>query len=347
MAHTISRTGNVVTLFAIPFLVLETGGGPFQVGIAAAAATAPVVLGAPLGGVLVDRIGYLRSSVISDIVSGVTIALIPILAALTGLPFPALIVLVFLSGLLDTPGETARRVLLPDLSTQARIPLERSVGFLDGATRAATLIGAPLAALLVATLGAFPALLATATAFTVSALISGTLIRPPAAPTGPATGPDTPATSPGSYWADLRDGLRFVRKDPLLRPLIILVLITNTLDAARSGTLLPLYASQQLNGPASLGIIAGAFGGAALTGSIIFGFLAHKLPRRAPFIICYTLVACSSLGPALGLSTPSVMCGTSYGIPSYCTASHIWSVNWSPKSASTYGLKSSSCSRPA
>jgi MFS family permease len=299
VAHTISRTGNVVTLFAIPFLVLETGGGPIQVGIAAAAATAPVILGAPLGGVLVDRIGYLRSSVISDVVSGATIALIPLLAALTGLPFPALLVLVFLSGLLDTPGETARRVLLPDLSSQARIPLERSVGFLDGATRAATLIGAPLAALLVATLGAFPALLATATAFAVSALISGTLIRSPASPTSP----DAPATTTGSYWADLRDGLRFVRKDPLLRPLITLVLITNTLDAARSGTLLPLYAAQELNGPASLGIIAGAFGGAALTGSIVFGFIAHKLPRRAPFIICYTLVACSSLGPALGLST--------------------------------------------
>lgn len=39
VAHTISRTGNVVTLFAIPFLVLETGGGPIQVGLAAAAAT--------------------------------------------------------------------------------------------------------------------------------------------------------------------------------------------------------------------------------------------------------------------------------------------------------------------
>lgn len=295
-AHTISRTGNVVTLFSIPFLVLETGGGPIQVGIAAAAATAPVVLGAPLGGVLVDRIGYLRSSVISDVISGTTIALIPLLAATTGLPFPALIALVFLSGLLDTPGETARRVLLPDLSAQARIPLERSVGFLDGSTRAATLIGAPLAALLVATLGAFPALLATAAAFALSALISGTLIRTPA----PPARPDTPAST-GGYWADLRDGLRFVRTDPLLRPLIILVLITNTLDAARSGTLLPLYASQELNGPASLGIIAGAFGGAALTGSIVFGFIAHRLPRRAPFIICYTLIACSSLGPALGL----------------------------------------------
>ena len=300
MAHTISRTGNVVTLFAIPFLVLETGGGPIQVGIAAAAATAPVVLGAPLGGVLVDRIGYLRSSVISDVVSGATIALIPLLAALTGLPFPALMALVFLSGLLDTPGETARRVLLPDLSTQARIPLERSVGFLDGATRAATLIGAPLAALLVATLGALPALLATGAAFAVSALLSATVIRPAAV----EAGPHTPATSSGGYWADLRDGLRFVKSDPLLRPLIVLVLITNTLDAARSGTLLPLYASQELEGPASLGIIAGAFGGAALTGSIVFGFIAHRLPRRAPFIICYTLVACSSLGPALGLSTP-------------------------------------------
>ncbi|WP_241521629.1 MFS transporter [Arthrobacter pityocampae] len=306
-AHTISRTGNVVALFTIPFLVLETGGGPVQVGIAAAAATAPVVLGAPLGGVLVDRIGYLRSSVISDVVSGTTIALIPLLAATTGLPFPALIALVFLSGLLDTPGETARRVLLPNLSAQARIPLQRSVGFLDGSTRAATLIGAPLAAVLVATLGAFPALLATAAAFVLSALISGTLIRTSSSPAGPHTPPTSTDSDTndgtGGYWADLRDGLRFVRTDPLLRPLIILVLITNTLDAARSGTLLPLYASQELNGPASLGIIAGAFGGAALTGSIVFGFIAHRLPRRAPFVICYTLVACSSLGPALGLGT--------------------------------------------
>lgn len=299
VAHTISRTGNVVTLFAVPFLVLETGGGPIQVGIAAAAATAPVVLGAPLGGVLVDRIGYLRSSIISDVVSGTTIALIPLLAVITGLPFPALIALIFLSGLLDTPGETARRVLLPGLSVQARIPLERSVGFLDGSTRAATLIGAPLAALLVATLGALPALLAAAVTFALSALICGTLIRTPA----PSASLHTPAPHTRGYWADLRDGLQFVRKDPLLRPLIILVLITNTLDAARSGTLLPLYASQELDGPASLGIIAGAFGGAALTGSIVFGFIAHRLPRRAPFVICYTLVACSSLGPALGLGT--------------------------------------------
>lgn len=296
-AHTVSRTGNVVTLFAIPFLVLETGGGPVQVGIAAAAATAPVVLGAPLGGVLVDRIGYLRSSVSSDVVSGVTIALIPVLAALTGLPFPALLALVFLGGLLDTPGETARRVLLPDLSTEARIPLERSVGFLDGATRTATLIGAPLAALLVASLGAFPALLVTAAAFALSAIITGLLVRPPA-PTADA-GADA-----GSYWTDLRDGLCFVRDDRLLRPLILLVLVTNTLDAARGGTLLPLYASQELAGPASLGIIAGAFGGAALLGSVVFGFIAHRLPRRVPFVICYTLVAGSSLGPALGLDTP-------------------------------------------
>ncbi|THJ65764.1 MFS transporter [Arthrobacter echini] len=301
MAHTLSRTGNVVTLFAIPFLVLETGGGAIQVGIAAAATTAPVVLGAPLGGVLVDRIGYLRSSVGSDVVSGMTIALIPVLAALIGLPFPALLALVFLSGLLDTPGETARRVLLPDLFTKARIPLERSVGFLDGATRAATLIGAPLAALLVASLGAFPALLVTAGAFALSALVAGVLIRPAA----PSPSTDAVADAiPGGYWVDLRDGLRFVRSDRLLRPLILLVLVTNTLNAARGGTLLPLYASQELAGPASLGVLAGSFGGAALIGSIVFGFIAHRLPRRVPFVICYTLITGSSLGPALGLDTP-------------------------------------------
>ncbi|WP_460772151.1 MFS transporter [Microbacterium sp. GXF7504] len=296
VSHALSRTGNVVTVFAVPFTVLAQGGDAVQVGIAAAAATAPIVIGGPFGGVLVDRIGALRSSVAADLISGATIALIPITAMLGLSSFPLLVALVFLSGLLDAPGETARRIMVPGLSLEAGIPLERSVGFLDGATRASSLLGAPLAALLVATIGPFPALFATVGLFAVAAFLTAALVRPPG--TGPAP---TPARS--GYIADLREGLRFVVTDPLLRSLVLLVLVTNALDAARSATLMPLYAAERLDGAASLGFIVAAFGGGALAGTVLFGLIAHRLPRRIPFVICFSLAGVSLCAPALGFDT--------------------------------------------
>jgi len=297
VSHALSRTGNVVTVFAVPFTVLAGGGDAAQVGIAAAAATAPIVIGGPFGGVLVDRIGALRSSISADLISGVTIALIPVTALLGIGSFPLLVTLVFLSGLLDAPGETARRVLVPGLSTEAGVPLERSVGLLDGATRASSLLGAPLAALLVTALGPSPALFATVGLFAAAALLTAALVRPP------RTAPVATELPRTGYLADLREGLRFVATDPLLRGVVLLVLVTNAIDAARSATLMPLYAAERLDGAASLGCIVAAFGGAALAGTVVFGFIAHRLPRRIPFVVCFSLAGVSLCAPALGLDT--------------------------------------------
>ncbi|GAA1318954.1 MFS transporter [Leucobacter albus] len=309
-SHALSRTGNVVTVFAIPFAVMNTGGGALQVGLAAAATTAPVVLGATFGGALIDRVGHIRSSALADVISGATLVLIPVLAGLGALPFPALLALVFLGGLFDAPGETARRVLLPALSQRAGLPIERAIGFLDGTSRLSTLLGAPLAGVLVATLGPYPALYATAGAFAVSALITALLVRLPAAA--------IPAPSGQGYWQDLRAGFRFVAQDPLLVRIVALVLLTNALDAARSGTLMPLYAAESLGGSAPLGAIVGAFGAAALAGTVGFGFVAHRLPRRVPFAICFSVAGAFALAPALGFQVPgmiaaAIVCGLAAG----------------------------------
>ena len=118
-AHAISQVGNVVTAFAIPFYVLAQGGSGVEVGVAAFFATAPVVVGGALGGVVVDRVGHRRAAIGADVISGVTVLAMPILALTVGLPFWALLALVFAGGLLDTPGQTARRVMLPDLTERA------------------------------------------------------------------------------------------------------------------------------------------------------------------------------------------------------------------------------------
>lgn len=298
-----SRIGNVVTTVSVPFVVLARGGSATDVGITAFMATVPIVLGGPFGGALVERVGFVRSAAGSDVVSGVTLLAMPVLAWTVGLPFWALLALVFVSGLFDLPGESARRVLLPGLAAAARVPLERAVGHFEASARLSVLVGAPVGGVLVAVLGPLPALACTALAFSVAALVTVLFVRAAEAP--PANDGDALAPPSNGYWRDLAEGLRFCARDPFFRLVIALVLVTNLLDAARSTTLLPLYADERLGGAQALGFVTGTFGGAAFLGSLVFGYVAHRVPRRITFVVCFVLAGGPSLlAPALGLGLP-------------------------------------------
>ncbi len=316
-AHAISQTGNVVTAVAVPFYVLGLGGSGAEVGLAAAFATAPVIIGGPLGGVVVDRVGHRRAAIVADLVSGASVLAMPVLALTVRLPFWALLALVFVGGLLDSPGQTARRVMLPALTERAGVRIERSVGLLDGSERFAKLIGASIAGLLVAAVGPVASLFVNAATFAVSAALTGALV-PASRPvqTGspnPRDDHPTDATEPtrASYRSDLVEGARFVVRDPLMRLIVALVLVTNLLDAARGSTLLPLYANDRLGGAAALGLLVATMGGCALAGNVAFGFVAHRVPRRLTFVACFALAGGpSSLAFALGAPLPVLVAAT-------------------------------------
>lgn len=309
-AHAVSQTGNVITAFAVPFYVLGLGGSGVEVGVAAFFATAPVVVGGALGGVVVDRVGHRRAAIVADLVSGAAVLAMPVLALTLGLPFWALLLLVFAGGLLDTPGQTARRVMLPRLTDRAGVRLEQSVGLLDGSERFAKLIGASAAGLLVATVGPISALFVTAATFALSAGLTGAFVPATPSATAPRGDGDDDSTR-ASYWSDLADGFRFVMRDRLMRLIVGLVLFTNLLDAARGSSLLPLYANDRLGGAASLGLLVAVMGGCALIGNVGFGFVAHRMPRRVTLAICFTLAG----GPpstafALGAPLPVLVAAT-------------------------------------
>ncbi|MGH2593842.1 MAG: MFS transporter, partial [Anaerolineae bacterium] len=71
--------GNVFATIAIPWFVLQTTGSATQTGITGFFTILPVVLAGFFGGTLIDRVGYKRTSIIADLASGVTVALIPFL----------------------------------------------------------------------------------------------------------------------------------------------------------------------------------------------------------------------------------------------------------------------------
>jgi len=78
-ANSISQIGNQFSLLAIPWFVLATTGSASQTGITVAVGVVPMILVGIFGGAIVDRLGYKTSSPVSDILSGLSVLLIPFL----------------------------------------------------------------------------------------------------------------------------------------------------------------------------------------------------------------------------------------------------------------------------
>lgn len=278
----ISYVGDMFTLLAIPWFVLQTTGSVTQTGITAFFSTLPAVFSTFFTSSLVDRLGYKRTSVIGDIVSGITVMLIPLLHYTTGLAFWQLLGLVFLGGLLKSPGGTARRAMIQDLAELATMRLERANSFSDGINRVAGLVGAPLAGLLIALIGTSNLLWLDAVSFAISALLIGLAV--PAQKTRPNT-----EEQERGYLASLWDGVRFMRRDALVLSLVGVILITNMIDGAFFSVIEPAYIKQVFNSALPFGFIVAASGGAASVGTILFGAIGHRLPRRLTYGIGYTI----------------------------------------------------------
>src|SRR5438876_4776776 len=116
IGNIISYIGNNLTLLAIPWFVLQTTGSVAQAGIVGFFSLVSTIASGALSSVLVERLGYKRTSVIGDLLSGLTDLLVPLLYHTIGLALWELLVLVFIGGLLKAPASTARSTLVPNLA---------------------------------------------------------------------------------------------------------------------------------------------------------------------------------------------------------------------------------------
>ena len=278
----ISYVGDMLTLLAVPWFVLQTTGSVTRTGITAFFATLPAVFSALFGSVLVDRLGYKLTSVIGDIASGVTVLLIPLLYHTVGLAFWQLLALVFVGGILKSPGVTARSAMVPELATLAKMRLERANAFSDGINRMSGLIGAPLAGVLIVAIGTSNLLWLDAASFGISALLIGLAVP------GRVTAAH-PHAHKQSYLASLWEGMRFIRHDTLIVSVVVVILLTNMIDAAFFSVVLPVFVRDHFGNAVPLGILVASLGGAGFVGTLIFGAIGHRLPRRATFGIGYTV----------------------------------------------------------
>lgn len=258
-----SAVGNQVSELAVPLLavvVLQASAG--ETGLLGVARWIPFLLLALPLGVLIDRHRRRRILVASDLARALLVVAVVVFAISGSLTLPVLLALVLLLGAFTVAFEVAYQSYLP--TVVPRRDLERANGRLQATASAAEVGGPGLGGWLIQLLTAPWALLAQAVTYTVSA-VAMIGIRTPEAP---------PAASDRRPLAELREGLRYVRRDPYLVSLIGFAAIYNVF-AQWITVLLLIHAVRELNLSAghlgaifSLGAIGAVLGAAAAPASV-------------------------------------------------------------------------------
>ncbi|MGW1913252.1 MFS transporter [Streptomyces sp. NPDC002076] len=287
-AMAVSLTGTRISAVALPWFVLVTTGSATQTGLVAFCEMAPYVVVKAFTGPLVDRIGPRIVSWTTDLASATAAAAVPLLHALHLLSFPLLLALVAMIGAVRGPGDLAKEVMVPEAAECGRVPLERATGLSGVTERLASTVGPAAGGSLVALLGPLTGLVVNAGCFALGSLIIA-LALPRGTGHAVEEAPSQAGETGSGYWRRFGEGFAFLRSEPLLLTVIVMVGITNLLDAAFATVLMPVWAKESGNGPTAIGLTGSVMGAAAVGGSLIAAVAAHRLPRRAVFFTGFLL----------------------------------------------------------
>lgn len=276
-ANAVSGLGNILTTIAVPWFVLETTGSAGRAALIAFATRIAVIPASFVGGALADRFGAKPISILGDLASAVTVALVPLLYAADALELWHLFVLMLVGAVLDYPGAIARAAVLPELADRGRVSYERANSADSGLTFGVEVVGAPFAGLLITLIGAANVLWFDALTFALSAVLVAALV--------PSVVREAPRDEP--LFSHAVEGLRFIRRDRLISWLLLTSMVSNFVLAPLGAVLIPLYALEEFGDPARFGLIVGAGSVGALAGSLFFGAVGPRLPRRATYLLVY------------------------------------------------------------
>ncbi len=237
-ANGISALGSAMTNLAVPWFILQTTGSAARTGLVATAMTLGAVLSGVLSGPLIDRVGFKRFSVLTDMASALLVAGIPLLYATGALPFWLILVLVFVITCMQGPGDAARYALMPGLARRAGTTIERANGVDRAVAKATLLVGPIVGGVLIAVFGPENVLYVDAVTFAASAVLVALFVHPRSHEEGAAA----QAQTGRSYRIDLLVGLKFVFSNSLLLSIVTVVAVANALDGALVTVVLPVYA---------------------------------------------------------------------------------------------------------
>lgn len=276
-------------MITIPWMILERTDSPAFAGLVAAISALPGILVSPIGGWMVDRIGRRRVSVGADLLSSLSVAAFPIVAATFGLSNPSILLIALLGATFDPAGYTARKTLLTDVAKASDADLDHLNGIHDGIMGVAWILGPAVGAGLIASVGAVNSFWVSAALFIIAALAISFLRVGDAAKESRETAEASGAETDSS----MRVGIKTLWDDKVLRTLSVALLIIAAVYLPTEAVVLPTY-FEDVDNPSGLGFVISALAAGSAVGSFGYGWISARMKRK-------TLIRLILLGSAVSI----------------------------------------------
>jgi H+ antiporter protein len=271
--------GNGISLVAFPWLVLQRNGSAVEASIVAMAGTLPLLVATLIAGAAVDYLGRRVVSMISDLLSALSVAAVPVLALVFGVDAINVAVLAGLAALgafFDPAGMTARETMLPEAAQRAGWTLDRSNSAYEAIFNLSYIVGPGIGGLLIATVGGIDTMWVTAGAFVLS-IAAIAVLRLEGAGT-----PDRDELP--QVWAGIVEGLKFVWHNRVLRTLAVVDLTATGLYMPMESVLFPKYFTDK-DQPAQLGWVLMSLAIGGVIGALGYAVLSKYTARRTVMLV--------------------------------------------------------------
>lgn len=249
------------------WLVYELTGSPRALGLVAAAMGIALMLFAPLGGVVADRVDKRNLIVAAQSAGGLLALVIAILISTGAIMLWHLVVASVLSGIIWAFSLPARQAIIPELVEKHRIM--NAVAISSGAMHLSRVVFPALGGLLMSTLGTAGAYYVVVVCYMVAVAL---LLRVPAVGGGAVE-------ASASMGFHLAEGLNYIRRSPVLVALLLMAVVPIMFGMPYQ-MLMPVFAEDVLDvGARGLGFLMAAVGLGALAGSLVvasLGDFRHK-----------------------------------------------------------------------
>ncbi len=276
----VSLSGTWMQMTAQGWLVYSLTGSPLYLGIVSAASTVPILLFSLVGGAVADRVQKRKLLIVTQALSIVPALTIGLLVASDRITVGLLVMLVFATGTINAFDIPARQSYLVSLTS--RKSLLNAVALNSAAFNGSRIIGPVLAGFIISGFGIAACFFINAFSYLASVF---TLSR--------VSAKGEPEEKEHHMYRDIAEGVRFLRKEPGLLRLVLMV-STFSLFGLPFISQLPVFAVEILDtGAYGLGLLMGASGFGAFSMAL---FIAYKGDIKQKTLIMNVASICFPAG---------------------------------------------------
>ncbi len=298
----VSLLGNWMTATASMWLVYHLSGSPLAVGVVVFANQIPILILAPLAGVLVDRTDGLRVMRTTQALAMLQSAAMAVFTLSGHMTVAVLIVLSIVQGLINAFDFPSRQALVYGLAGD-RALLENVIALNSITFNLARLVGPAIAGFVIAGFGAGACFAVDAVAY-LAVLWALMAVR---------IEPRTEPASQAHPLEDLREGVSYAMNHPSIRRMLLMVPVIALVGFTHS-VLAPVFAKDIFHGDArTLGLLLSATGAGSLVAG---GFMSGRTSSTG----LGRLVAIGSLICGLSLAGIGLSPGLTLGTTAYAAA---------------------------